>query len=181
MDIKMNVEMNDTGVSRLALVIDGHGIELDIAALTSAAVSQGTSPEVAAPVKRGRGRPVGSKNKKTKEPKQRKTAKATVKPAIRNPRASTSKSKASLAEMIDEKILKVGEPVYFLWTGHEREAVIHSDGIDMDGVVYSNPSGAGVAIKGGTINGWSYWGVRRNRKIVPLITLRDKFVADRQP
>ena len=53
--------------------------------------------------------------------------------------------------------------------GHDIEATVETDGVNVGGTVYKSLSTAAMAVTGHSTNGWAYWHVRTSGKPVGSI------------
>ena len=66
-----------------------------------------------------------------------------------------------------------GKRIYASYKGKEYKAHVYRNGrIRFDGRFYDTPTGAAKAVVKRTVNGWSFWRVRRHGKLVPLRALK---------
>ena len=83
-------------------------------------------------------------------------------------------------DLLDAGLLSVGATLEFTWTGFEgTQAIVDQGGrLVIGNVAYATPSAAGVAVRGGAVNGWEYWAVRdANKNLESLAELRVKLTG----
>ncbi len=70
----------------------------------------------------------------------------------------------TLTDLLRAGLLHDGQEILFTWTGLEQPGSIVVVGgealILIAGATHKSPSGAGLAIRGGAVNGWSYFSTR---------------------
>jgi modification methylase len=73
--------------------------------------------------------------------------------------------------------------LHFLQKGRSATAVLRSGtNLEHDGRSFTALSALGSYVAGGTsINGWKYWGVEREGKLVSLETIRDDYLRQHPP
>ena len=69
------------------------------------------------------------------------------------------------------------ESLVSTWSTVPESALVRPDGqIAYEGALFSTPSGAAIAARGGPANGWAMWAVTTPTGRVRLSTLRAKYL-----
>lgn len=94
-------------------------------------------------------------------------------------RRSPTRHSTTLAELIAAGVLADGSRIVSTYAVAPADAVVNADGtITWDKSVFSTPSAAGAAVRGGkATNGWSFWAIETESGKVTLATLRSRFMA----
>lgn len=97
----------------------------------------------------------------------------------RSLRTRASTSRVTLADLFTHGILTDGERLVSLNGQWPAEATASAPGsIDYLGKSYSKPSAAASVVRqGGETNGWTFWGVSRGGRVIPLAILRAEIDA----
>jgi hypothetical protein len=85
-----------------------------------------------------------------------------------------------LLDLIDAGLIAPGTTLEFTWSGYEgTQATVQPEGtLVCNGNVYRSPSAAGLAVRGGAVNGWEYWAVRdQHGDLVSLGELRSRLTT----
>lgn len=86
----------------------------------------------------------------------------------------------TLAELIQAGLLRGDEELVSTVSTVPATAELLKDGrVKHDGKTYATPSGAAIAARGGTANGWAMWAVTTPTGRVRLATLRARYLASR--
>lgn len=94
------------------------------------------------------------------------------------PKAKGTKKKhgVTVMDLINAGLLRGDEELISLVSTYPGSARILPDGqIEHNGTKYATPSGASIALRGGTCNGWWVWAVDSPNGKVRLSTLRSRF------
>ena len=90
-------------------------------------------------------------------------------------RQKVKRTKTSQGERADRPLKGIvgGKRIYASYKGKEFKAVVYRNGrIKFNGQFYDSPSAAGKAARKSEINGWLFWRVRKDGKLVKLSELR---------
>ena len=83
----------------------------------------------------------------------------------------------SIADLIAAGLMEGDQGLVSTWSTVPASARVRPDGqIEYEGVLYSSPSGAAIAARGGAANGWAMWAVATPTGKVRLSTLRAKYL-----
>ena len=73
------------------------------------------------------------------------------------------------------KALGRGKRIYATYKGKDYKAVVQADGrIKLNGVLYDTPSAAGRAVRKLSTNGWAFWRIRSQGRLIRLCDARDE-------
>ena len=87
----------------------------------------------------------------------------------------------TLSDLISAGILKGDEKLISTRSTVPGLAQIHQDGqVEFQGKLFSTPSGAAIAARGGAANGWNMWAIQGSNGLIRLSTLRARYQADRK-
>ena len=88
----------------------------------------------------------------------------------------------TIAQLTDAGYLPIGTKLVSTNSTWPASAVVVSGGIEYDSNTYKSPSTAGSAVKGGNaaVPGWAFWAVEEPTGIVPLATIRSRYLHDKQ-
>lgn len=82
---------------------------------------------------------------------------------------SKSQDWIQLKQLIDAGLLTVGDVVHATHRDHLGiTATVVRDGIDVDGKIYTSPSGAGRHFRNTATNGWYFWALDDGRRLADL-------------
>lgn len=97
----------------------------------------------------------------------------------RKTKKKETRAAPSLKALIDAGHLRARAPLIATFHAKQHQALVEADGhIRLaDGSVYANPSRAAVAIAGHETNGWRFWKVLDDNKLVRLADPRAKLQA----
>lgn len=94
----------------------------------------------------------------------------------RRPAPTRTRYTVRVTDLLDAGLLTAG--AVLINPSEDVEATVLADGrIELDGIAYDTPSGAGDAARGGGTNGWTYWLADTPDGLRPLATLRDDLRA----
>lgn len=78
-------------------------------------------------------------------------------------------TKETLADLLEERLLKVGSVLIMTHQGKDHYAAVTSQGtLDLDGHIELTPSGAGKWVTGQESDGWQVWSIRNGERLVHL-------------
>lgn len=108
------------------------------------------------------------------------TAEDLASPAT-SPTRTNQKFNVSLKDLIDGGYLEGTESLVSTWATVPATAQLNPDGtVTFAGNVYDSPSGAAIAARGGSTNGWAMWAVETPTGKVRLATIRSKYLKDKE-
>ena len=101
---------------------------------------------------------------------------AEQRPSRRSARRQTKRRKAKRATRRTERPLASvggGKRLYGTYKGRDYKAIVYANGrIRLRNQFYDTPSGAARAAVGRSVNGWTFWHIRRAGELVPLTAVR---------
>jgi hypothetical protein len=83
-------------------------------------------------------------------------------------------AQTSIADLVAASLLTRDAELVARAQGGEHRARLQGEAIELNGQSYSSLSAAAVSITGKPTNGWTFWRVQREGKLVPLSKLREQ-------
>lgn len=105
---------------------------------------------------------------------------STAEELLAAPSAATrtnQKFNVTLKDLIDDGMLSGNETLVSTWATVPAIAKLNTDGtVSFEGQVYETPSGAAIAARGGSTNGWAMWAVETANGKERLASIRAKYL-----